>query len=345
MHTPISKGLSCIIVLNQMRERSASPRPYALLCAVVCALGMFVCSAAALAQQAPDDQKLIASIRDRIQVAQHNHASDEELGHLWLALGNRYQDQLIGPEAEDAFARALRLLTGKNQARGDYADALAGMGSLYLADGRYRNAADFLQRSAQVYESLGDAAHAASLHESLAITLTHLGKYRESEAQSLLARSSLESLHSPDPAELLASRITHAYALCYQDRCSPALAEVDEAVVNRQIRPDSLEMVAALLARAFIQSRLGADWEPDVTRALHITRSQTGVSTAVRSNIELSVLRQYGQLLKASQRNPDTKAREKEIAQQIARLEEQRPSPCTGCTVNVSAFAPTTLLH
>src|SRR5438067_10225819 len=187
-----------------MMRRLTSTRTHCLLHTVAGTFGILLCSAVALAQPAPG---AATAMRDRIRAAQQNHASDEELGRLWLGLGNGYQSQLILPEADDAFAHDLRLLAGKDYARSAY------------------------KRSAELYEPFGNTLLAANLHESLALAYMFQRKFRNAEAQSLLARTLLESLSAPRgtlllararAAELLAASVTPAYALCYEERLPPS---------------------------------------------------------------------------------------------------------------------------
>src|SRR5438067_5000528 len=168
MDNQISKTLSHTIVLNQVQQKTALLRRLVLFGAVVCALLFLLCPPAVHAQLLPLDETMAAT-RDRIHTAQQSHASQEELGRLWLALGNQCEDRFVYPEAEDAFARALRLLAGKDQAQGAYADALAGMGHLYISTGRFSDAETYLKRSRQIYESLGDGVNAATARASVAL--------------------------------------------------------------------------------------------------------------------------------------------------------------------------------
>jgi tetratricopeptide (TPR) repeat protein len=314
-----------------------------LLRAVACAFSVTVCVAVARAQPAPDGTKTISALRDRIRAAKESRAPDAELGRLWLLLGSRYEGLMSLPEAEDAYARALRLLHGNETERPAYADALAGMGSLYLDTGRLPEAKASLTQSAEIYSSLGDSPHAAKPHETLAIALASEKKFREAEAESLLARTMMESSRNPDPNELLVTRLTHAYALCFQRQCGPASQEVDEAMATalRKLPPDSLGMMVAWIARAFVDEKLGANWEPAISEALRIARARTEQPEALRRHAELSVLREYDQLLKDSHR----KAEAKTIELQMARLQEQHPSVCTACVVSAAALASPGLRH
>jgi tetratricopeptide (TPR) repeat protein len=312
-----------------------------LLRAVACAFSVTVC--AAPAQTAPDATTTVSALRDRIRAAKESRAPDAELGRLWLLLGSRYHDLLSFPEAEDGYARALRLLQGKEGERSAYANALAGMGSLYFDTGRPSEAKDSLKQSAEIYESLGDSMHAAKPHESLAIVFSSEKKFQEAEAEALLARTMLESSGNPDPSELLVAKLTHAYALCLQRRCSSASQEVDEAMATArsQLPSDSLAMMVAWIARAFMDAKIGANWEPAITEALRISRAQTDQPEVLRRHAELSVLREYDQLLKDSHR----KAEAKTIELQIARLQEQQPSACNGCVISAAALAGPGLQH
>jgi hypothetical protein len=217
------------------------------------------------------------------------------------------------------------------------------MGSLYYDTGRPSEAKDSLKRSTEIYGSLGDLPHAAKPHESLAIVFSSEKKFQEAEAEALLARTMLESSGNADPGELLVAKLTHAYALCLQRQCGLASREVDEAMATalKKLPSDSLAMMVAWIARAFVDDKIGANWEPAISEALRIARARTEQPEVLRRHAELSVLREYDQLLKDSHR----KAEAKTIELQMARLQEQHPSVCTACVVSAAALASPGLRH
>jgi tetratricopeptide (TPR) repeat protein len=310
----------------------------------LCVLAIAVSTAASAPAQITQAYiQRIEMLRTQIKTAEQAHAGAAEVGGLWLKLANRYQDLLSLTDAEDAFARSLRLLdTPATQA--GYADALDGMGSICLETGRLNDAGEYLQRSLTIYQKLGDRLHAAALHNSIALMQLNGRHYREAEAESAEALTQMQALAKPDPGELVAAYLAHSYALCGKGRYSEALSDVDRAmfVAEASLQPDSIEMAAVWLARGFDQWKAGApdDAERAMGASLHLLRGRTDLPQPTLANLQLGVMRQYDTFLKGTHRKPEQKQMEAEMA----RLQAQQPSACNGCTVSVAALAPGLLL-
>lgn len=268
------------------------------------------------AQSMQADLERIDSLRGQIKDGAGRHATDVQLGRLWLELANRYQRQLEFAEAEDALGQALRLL--RTGAAMEYADALGGMGSLYLATGRLSEAESESRKALDIYKGLGDGARIARLHETMAIALLIEQKFRDSEGESAEALRILRTQARPDLSEEVAEHLTHSYALCYQGRCRAALDENDEAMKMAQavFAGNSMEMVGVWLARGFEEWNGGSPdkGEEAMREALTIVRGRTDLPQAIRVNSQMDVMRQYAACLKASHRKPEARLMELEIA-------------------------------
>ena len=121
-----------------------------------------------------------------IQSAVQQNASSEQLGTLWLTLADRYQDRFELEKAEDAYARAIRLLRDTSPPS-QYAESLHGMGNVYGASGRLKESRKFLTKSLYIYRSLNDEANIARLHVELGAELLAEYKYRKAETESTAA--------------------------------------------------------------------------------------------------------------------------------------------------------------
>jgi tetratricopeptide (TPR) repeat protein len=288
------------------------------------------------AQSSQADVERIDALRGQIANGVEQHATDAQLGGLWLRLANRYQHQLEFAEAEDAFGHALRLL--RTGAAVDYADALDGIGSLHLATGRLSEAESESRRALDIYKGLGDGARVARLHETMAIALLIEQKFSDSEAESTEALRVLRAQARPDLSEEVAEHLTHSYSLCYQGRCRAALDENNEAMKMAQeaFAANSMEMVGVWLARGFEEWKAGSPdkGEEAMREALTIVRGRTDLPPAIRVSSQMDVMRQYAACLKASHRKPEAKLMEMEIA----RLQRELLGGCGGSTVNVAAL-------
>jgi tetratricopeptide (TPR) repeat protein len=281
----------------------------------------------------------IDMLRTQIKTAEQQQAGAAEVGGLWLQLANRYVDMLEFPQAEDAFARSLRLLrTPATQAA--YAAALDGMGSLYLETGRLNDAGEYSRKSLEIYTALGDQMRAATLHDTIALVAFSGRHYREAEAEAALGVTEMQTVAKPDAGELVTAYLIHSYALCSQGRCSEALGDVDRAmaVAEANLRPEAIEMAGIWLARGYDRWKAGApaDAASAMSEALRIVRGHTELPQPALVGMELGVMRQYDAFLKGTHRKPQ----QKQLEAEMARLQAEQPPACDGCTVSVAALAP-----
>ncbi len=304
---------------------------YVLALAMV---GCVMCSVVHAQSQAATER--IELLRSQIKAAEGGHAGPAEVGALWLKLGNRYQDQLELAPAEDAFVHALRLLEAPGT-QAAYADALDGLGSVYMGMGRLSEAPACLKKSLAIYETMQDHAHAAAVHDALAMIFLNEKQFREAEDESVKGLAELQWLATPNLEELSSAYLTHSYAVCYQGRCKEALADTSRAmeIVKGKLAANSVDVAAVWRARGFAEWRAGFpdEGEKSMGEALRIVRSRTDWPTLLRVSGEVGVLRQYAGLLKESHRKQEAKL----IEAQIAVVEGDAPHPCSDCTVNAAA--------
>lgn len=278
----------------------------------------------------------IELLRSQIKAAEAGHAAPAELGALWLKLGNRYQDQVDLPPAEDAFVRALRLLQAPGT-QAVYADALAGLGSVYIELRRLSDAGICLKKSLDIYETLQDHAHVAAIHDALSMILLNQKQFSAAEKESAKGLAELQWLAAPNAEELASAYLTHSYAVCYQGRCQEASKDTNRAmeIVKGKLAANSMDVAAVWRARGFVEWKTGfpAEGERSMEEALRIVHSRTDWPILLRVSGEVGVLRQYAMLLKESHRSQEAKL----IEAQIAVVESDAPHPCNDCTVSAPA--------
>jgi len=301
--------------------------------AVACSVGL----GGAMAQSSQSAIERIEMLRGQIKNAEAQHASTEVVGVAWLRLANRYLDQLEFPEAEDAFARSLRLLRGAGT-QAEVADALDGMGSLDLDTGRLSEARECNKKALAIYEGLGDRVRAGKIHETIALAWLLDRRYREAEAESAAGLTELQQVADPDAGEMVAAYLTHSHAVCAQKRCGDALKDVDRAmaVVQEKFPTESLEMVTALLTQGLEEWKTGAVDASDrsLGEAVRLAHGLKNLPGPVLVGAQLNVMRQYGAFLKATHRSPEAAQMEAEMG----RLESEHPAACNGCTVSVATL-------
>jgi len=298
---------------------------------------LFTCTAGGLAQTSPNAPDTINSLRRQIEQAVDNHATHEQLGRMWLHLADVYQGERQLAEAEQAFGQAASLLDAP-ATRAIYANALHGLGSIYVASGRADEGLKCLQKSQAAYEGLGDRADAARVRQSTALALLMLGRNRDGERESAAAVKLLEADSAPDIDHLSLALLTHAYSLCLQHHCDVALQDVDRAaeLVQAHFGPDSLQAATVLLARGYSQWKSGAIEEggESLREALRMSRNLTNVSDGLTRDLRLNALQQYDNYLKATHHKPEARG----VEEQITELRSAVPSVCRSCTVNVNAL-------
>jgi tetratricopeptide (TPR) repeat protein len=278
-------------------------------------------------------ETLQANLRSAVQ----KNVSSEQLGTLWLSLANRYQDRFELEKAEDAYARAIHLLRDTSS-QSQYAESLHGMGNVYRASSRLKEARKYLTKSLDIYGTLNDETKIARLHVELGTELLAENKYPEAETESAAALKGLESGPAPDPSDLSMAYLTHSRATCGQGRCRSALDDVSQAhsVALNKFQENSIEMISIWLVQGQIQMKAGlqAEGEQAMNEALRLVQSRTDLPRPYFVTLQLVVLRAQRTSLKAAHRKHEAKL----VEDQIAQIEAAAPAACTGCTVSAPAL-------
>jgi tetratricopeptide (TPR) repeat protein len=261
---------------------------------------------------------------------------------LWLHLGDEYQRRFELAQAEDAFTRSVPLLRSSTNQQ-EYADSLDGLGSLYFETGRPAEAENCLRKALAIYETLGDRAHTAALHETIAMGLVFVHRFREGEAESFEAIQELEARSQPDLVEMAAALVTHSYALCFQGRCKAALEDANRAMAlaQRVLQAESTEIVAIWLARGFDLWKSGSVEEGGAAmrEAIRIVNDRTDLPHPFLVNSQLKVLRQYAAYLKATHQATHRKPEAALIEAEIRQLQSEQIAVCDRCTIDAAALS------
>jgi tetratricopeptide (TPR) repeat protein len=293
-----------------------------------------------LAQRSTDKilRDRIAANRQKIESAASWHATEEQLGGLWLQLAYDYQDEVDIPHAEEAYSHSLTLLRARPRQK-PYAIALDGLASLYLTTGRVKESETCQRKALAIFEALGDQAGIARIHVDMAIALLDERRWAESEAESEKALKSLRGQSEPNQSDFVAGLISSSYAKCFQERCKEGLITAREAVAAASVAfaRDSLEGVSAVMALGFEQWKNGAEAEGEKTMwdALELMRQQKTMPQSKQVDAELRVLVSYTSYLKATHQ----KGKAKEMENEISRLKGEQTPFCKDCTVDAVALA------
>jgi tetratricopeptide (TPR) repeat protein len=283
----------------------------------------------------------IAAYRQKIDTAASWHATDDELGVLWLRLGNYYGDERDIARSEEAYARSLKLLR-TSPVQGHYAEALDGLGSLYLLDDRWKESESYRKKALGIFERIGDEAGVARIHAGLAVALVHEHRFAEAEDEAGKALEILQKQEKPNHGDLVTSLIARSYAQCFQERCAEGLVAARQAVdvARVALAKDAIEMVAAVLAVGFEEWKNGDETEGERTmhQALELLRQTRNVPQAMLADAQMRTLQSYTNYLRATHQ----KGRAKQVESEMARLKEEQPTQCADCVVNVTALSAKT---
>jgi tetratricopeptide (TPR) repeat protein len=156
-------------------------------------------------------------------------------GLSWLRLAILYQDAARYDDAERAFCKATALLKTADGER--YADALDGMGVMYVELGKYTKA-EVLERKALATrqgEQNAVALGRSYMHLSLVAYGKHDMRGAEADAEmavSLLARERSSEAHTEkaSPEEQMSALIDLALIRCAEGQCGAATHDLERAM-------------------------------------------------------------------------------------------------------------------
>lgn len=266
------------------------------------------------------------------------HATDTQLGGLWLQLAYDYEDELDVQRAEEAYGRSLKLLQSSS-AQKYYAAALDGLGTLYLNTNRLKESESCRRKALAIYEAIDDKSGMAQVHDGLAIDLLQEQRYKQSEEESSQALATMRQQTEPDKKEFAAGLVANSYAKCFQGRCEEGLVEAREAMdhARADFANDSVPAIVTLLAVGFEQWKTGAqaDGEKAMREAIELLRENKNMPHRRLIDAQLAVFMRYADYLKATHQ----KMMAKQVENEIERLRGEQTRLCRDCTVNVVALS------
>ena len=278
-----------------------------------------------LRSQSPPRVESTEALQANIRSAVQSNASPEQLGTLWLALANRYQDRFELEKAEDSYARAIDLLR-YTSSQSQYAESLHGMGNVYRTSGRRKEARRCFTTSLNIYTALNDEANIARLHVALGLEFLTEHKNREAETESTAALKYFESVPKPDVSYMSGAYLTRSRATCAQGWCRSALDDVSRAhsLALNKVKENSIEMISVWMVQGQVQMQAGlqADGDQSMNEALRLAQSRTDLPRPYFVTLQLSVLRAQRTSLRAAHRNQEAK----HVEDQIAQIEASAPA-------------------
>lgn len=280
-------------------------------------------------------------LRAELQTAENHHAGDARVGHLWRLLGLAYESQLSQDAAADAYARALPLLRSSGKGC-EYADALYGLGSVYVNKQQRAEGRKYMLAALEIYEKEKDLVKASSLHQTVGISWMFDDNLKEARAEFAASVADANAAPNGKPEPLVASYLLRAGAEYHTGDTTHGLEDIaaaQKAAAQFQLAPNSVEKIALSLAEGAALIRTGKLAEGDtlVKEALDQLSTRNDFSPELQQRTRIAILREYGSALTAAHRKHEAKA----VEAQVAALASQLPHNCADCTVSLATLQGT----
>lgn len=280
-------------------------------------------------------------LRAEIKTAETRHAGGGRIGHLWRVLGIAYESQLAEDAAEDAYSRAINLLQA-DPGTSEYADALYGLGSVYLNKQQRPEARKYMLTALDIYEKQNDRVKASFLHQTVGISWMFDDKYKEASAEFAASVDDANASPNNQPEPVISSYLLRAGAEYRTGETARALQDIaaaHAAAAKLELAPNSVETIAMSLAEgaALIRTGQSANGEALIKQALDLLATRNDVSPEVQLKMRIAMLREYGSALGAAHRKREAKA----VEAQVARLQSQVPHNCVNCAISIAGLQGT----
>jgi tetratricopeptide (TPR) repeat protein len=266
-----------------------------------------------------DLQKETAEYEAASRSAEPPHMPAVEAGRIWLHLGILYQHAGRYGQSEIAYEHAMRLLTIAPVSQPDLADAIDGLGTLYMETGNLKGAEDAESKAMKMREATG-------LESELRQSWYHLATLYLREHQADKSRSFAQrafDAFSKDmnaiPEDKIGAQIVLSESLCQSHRYPEAIALLQSALQlsNDLYGPEQFPtgLNTFLLGYAYWKSGDLVSANKLMQGGSDILRKTLGWHPAY-----LFVLTQYAQFLRNAHKQDEAHAIGQEIKQKRAHL-------------------------
>jgi tetratricopeptide (TPR) repeat protein len=269
-----------------------------------------------------DLQKETAEYEAASRSAEPPHMPAVEAGRIWLHLGILYQHSGRYGQSEITYEHAMTLLTIAPVSQPDLADAMDGLGTLYMETGNLKGAEDAESKAMEMREATGLESELRQSWYHLA-TL-YLREHQAAKSRSFAQRAS--DAFSKDinaiPEDKIGAQIVLSASLCQSHRYPEAIALLQSALQlsNDLYGPEEFPtgLNTFLLGYAYWKSG-------DLVSANKLMQRGSDI---LRKTLEwhpayLHVLTQYAQFLRKAHRRDAAHDIEQEIKQERAHLNSE----------------------
>jgi len=294
-------------------------------------LTLSIAAASHCTAQSSQTGDLQQRIHDQLAMLRgHPPASNHELGYQWALLGMAYTEADEFTNAENAYNRALEVLSKDPADDSLYAETLDQFGCLYRMYERRAEASNFYRRALALRQKRNDPIEIARSESRLAEIALDSHRFKEALKETNEAYAVMVRMNDPAKAELISTLIERSYAQCGLRHHKECLSDAQEAlaVSRSSFGTDSQPTGAALVALGSAQLKDGEAEQAEISmqEGLRILREQL---TPGDPRITF-VMMQYRDCLRAIHRNDEAR----EIATQLSAINRQSARACPGCTVS-----------
>jgi tetratricopeptide (TPR) repeat protein len=262
-------------------------------------------------------------------------------GATWWRLAMLYQDTGRYGDAERAYSNAVGFL--KTGDRATLANAVDGMGTMYVETGRYAKAAPLEREALAIREEQNDSVGVGRSWMHLAMlslgkhNVDDAARYAELAVERLVpAQTGNEDHNAATPEEKMSALINLSLARCAQGLCAAAIPELERAhtLAQASYQPESFPV-------AFTDFLLGyAHWKSgDARTAADLMKSGT---TGMEAQLGwghptyISAMKQYEAFLKQTRRNAEAA----EVRAKLAQIQvSQRRTEAAGAETMLDLMA------
>jgi tetratricopeptide (TPR) repeat protein len=255
-------------------------------------------------------------------------------GRIWLRLATLYEDAGMYTPSEMAFHHALRLLAVPPVSQADLAQAMDGIGTVYMARGELEQAELAEQQALHIREAHGLDSQLAMSWYHLATVYLHKRRADMAREYAQLAVDKLQADHNSSPDEQMVALFVLARSLCESHQYPQAIATMETAmrVVRSIYGPDDLPsgFGAFLAGYAYWQSGDLTSAGALMQQGVAIVGKQLGWDHPTC----IEIMTQYARFLRNTHQRKAARTVEKEL--------EQARSQCVDChgpeTLNVASL-------
>jgi tetratricopeptide (TPR) repeat protein len=248
---------------------------------------------------------------DALRRAKDAHASDSELGRIYLEIGIFSEEAQLWERAETNLEHARALFVLTDESSRDVAMTLSELGNLHVVMRRLRQSEKEEEEALRLRENLRDPLLIARSWNDLAILYVTEHKYAKAKGFAQQAMAEFAVNTNTTVYDRVSVRYALGLALCMSKDCASALVPLVDAVRDTKANLPQAGLGDFLLGYAFWKSGNLTEGGRHMEGGIAIMNEQLGVGAPS----SLAVSRQYAKFLRESRRIDEAEVVERRIRQ------------------------------